>query len=62
MQFTTLGASASEGAGSVSINVLRTGSDESPVTIDFATSDGTARAGANYTPLPARSPSARASD
>ncbi|MCA1634494.1 MAG: DUF4214 domain-containing protein [Acidobacteria bacterium] len=48
LQFTTLGASASEGGGAISINVLRTGSAESPVSVDFATGGGTATAGTDY--------------
>ncbi|MBA3241881.1 MAG: carboxypeptidase regulatory-like domain-containing protein, partial [Acidobacteria bacterium] len=48
LQFTTRGASASEGGGTISINVLRTGSAESPVSVDFATGGGTATPGTDY--------------
>ena len=50
MQFTNTAANVRENAGTAQIEVIRTGSDESPVSVDFATSDGTARAGSDYTP------------
>jgi hypothetical protein len=50
MQFTTASASAREDGGSAQVQVIRTGSDESPVAVDFATEDGTAHAGSDYTP------------
>ncbi len=49
LQFTTGGAAASEASGGVSVEVRRTGSAESPVSVDYATSDGTATAGSDYT-------------
>ncbi|HEU4594438.1 MAG TPA: FG-GAP-like repeat-containing protein [Pyrinomonadaceae bacterium] len=49
LRFTTGGAAASEAAGTVSVEVQRTGSAESPVSVNFTTSDGTATAGSDYT-------------
>jgi hypothetical protein len=40
--------SAGEASGSASITVLRTGNVASPALVDYATSDGTASAGADY--------------
>ncbi|MBC7929611.1 MAG: DUF4214 domain-containing protein, partial [Rubrivivax sp.] len=48
MQFTTSAASAREDGGTAQVQVIRTGSDESPVAVDFATSNGTAQAGSDY--------------
>ena len=50
MQFTTTAASAREDGGSAQVQVIRTGSDESPASVDFATEDGTAKAGSDYAP------------
>jgi CSLREA domain-containing protein len=49
LQFANPTFSASESAGSAQVQVIRTGSAESPDAVDFATSDGTARAGRDYT-------------
>jgi hypothetical protein len=51
MQFTTSAFSARETDAAAHVQVIRTGSDESPVAVDFSTSDGTARAGSDYTPV-----------
>lgn len=40
-----------EGTGSATITAIRTGGSISTVTVDFATVDGTARAGADYTQI-----------
>jgi hypothetical protein len=49
-QFSATAYSARESDGTAHVQVVRTGSDESPASVDFATSDGTARAGSDYTP------------
>ncbi len=41
--------SAAEGAGAVTFTVTRTGATEVPVTVNYATADGTAVAGSDYT-------------
>jgi len=49
VQFSALAYSVKENAGSAMITVTRTGGAASGVSIDYATSDGTARAGVDYT-------------
>jgi hypothetical protein len=44
----TTSYTVAEGAGSVTINVSRTGGTATGVTVDYATADGTATAGADY--------------
>ncbi|HEX3557712.1 MAG TPA: FG-GAP-like repeat-containing protein, partial [Pyrinomonadaceae bacterium] len=51
LQFGNADSSALESAGTAQVQVIRTGSAESPVSVDFATGDGTARAGRDYTPV-----------
>ncbi|MDT7807412.1 MAG: hypothetical protein QOJ70_1225 [Acidobacteriota bacterium] len=51
MQFTASAFNARESDAAAHVQVIRTGSDESPVAVDFATSDGTAHAGSDYTPV-----------
>ncbi len=48
VQFSLAGFLASESGGSVVITVTRTGGTTGPVTVDFATSDGTAISGSDY--------------
>jgi hypothetical protein len=48
MQFTNSASNAREDGGVAQVQVIRTGSDESPVAVDYATSDGTAHAGSDY--------------
>lgn len=50
VQFTQAGYQVSENGGSVVIAVRRTGDTTGPATVQFATSDGTATAGDDYTP------------
>jgi hypothetical protein len=50
-QFSATAYSARESDGTAHVQVIRTGSDESPASVDFATSDGTAHAGADFTPV-----------
>jgi hypothetical protein len=49
LQFAASGISVDEAAGTATITVTRTGGDASGVTVRFATADGTATAGADYT-------------
>jgi hypothetical protein len=51
LQFNTATYSISEGSGSATINVTRTGNMSNSVTVDFATSDGTARQRTDYTSM-----------
>jgi hypothetical protein len=48
LQFSAAAYSAGEGAGSATITVTRTGSSAGAVSVDYATADGTATAGADY--------------
>lgn len=47
--FSSASYTVSEGAGSAAITVIRTNGSQGTVTANFATSDGTARAGSDYT-------------
>ncbi|MFL6283809.1 MAG: Calx-beta domain-containing protein, partial [Pyrinomonadaceae bacterium] len=49
VQFTATSYSVRESDGAAQVQVIRTGSDESPASVKFATSDGTAHAGSDYT-------------
>src|SRR5262249_43472865 len=49
LQFSTSGYSVNESQGTATITVTRTGGSNVPVTVNYATSDGTATAGADYT-------------
>src|SRR5205823_10792604 len=49
VQFSQASYSVTEGAASVTITVIRAGGTASGVTVDYATSDGTAAAGSDYT-------------
>ncbi|MBI2931151.1 MAG: Ig-like domain-containing protein, partial [Planctomycetes bacterium] len=49
LQFSAATYSVNEGGGSVTITATRTGGSGGVVTVDYATSDGTATAGADYT-------------
>jgi hypothetical protein len=49
IQFSAATANASEGAGSVTVNVTRTGDTSVPASINFETSDGSARQRSDYT-------------
>jgi PKD repeat protein len=49
LQFSLADYVVQEGSGSVAISVARTGSSSGAVTVNYATSDGTALAGTNYT-------------
>ncbi len=49
IQFTVAGYQVSETAGTATISVQRTGDTSSAATVHFATSDGSATAGADYT-------------
>ncbi|MHB8524153.1 MAG: Calx-beta domain-containing protein [Limisphaerales bacterium] len=51
IEFATSTYSADENAGNAVIAVQRTGDTNAPVTVDYATSDGTATAGADYVPV-----------
>jgi len=48
IQFSAATYSVSEGAGSETITVTRTGSSSGAASVEYATSDGTAKAGTNY--------------
>ncbi len=48
-QFSATAYSARESDGTAQAQVIRTGSDESTASVNFATSDGTAHAGSDYT-------------
>jgi uncharacterized repeat protein (TIGR03803 family) len=50
LQFTSTGYGVSELAGNATVTVTRTGPPTSAVSVDFATSDGTAQSGLDYTP------------
>src|SRR5207248_8401654 len=50
VQFAATAFDARESDGAAHVQIIRTGSDESPASVDFATSDGTAHAGSDYTP------------
>ena len=49
VQFSATAFSAVESDGTAQVQVIRTGSDESTAAVDFATSNGTAQAGSDYT-------------
>ncbi len=49
LQFSAAGYSIGEGGGSATITVTRTGGSDGSVSVDYATSDGTATAGSDYT-------------
>src|SRR5438445_13446881 len=49
LSFSSATYSTGEGCGSVVITVLRTGGTNGPIGVSFATSDGTAHAGSDYT-------------
>src|SRR5262249_45734584 len=49
LQFSTGSVQVSETAGSATITVTRTGGSDGTVTVHYGTSNGTARAGVNYT-------------
>jgi hypothetical protein len=49
VQFSATAYSVRESDGAAQVQVIRTGSDESPASVKFATSDGTAHAGSDYT-------------
>jgi uncharacterized repeat protein (TIGR01451 family) len=49
VQFSAVSFSVNEGNGSVTIEVTRSGSTADTVTVNYATSDGTATAGSDYT-------------
>jgi hypothetical protein len=49
MQFSATAYSVTESGGAAQVQVIRTGSDESTASVNFATSDGTAHAGSDYT-------------
>jgi uncharacterized repeat protein (TIGR01451 family) len=49
MQFSNSAFNVLESAGTAQVQVIRTGNAESPDAVDFATSDGTAHAGHDYT-------------
>lgn len=49
LQFSTGASSVGESAGSKTITVTRTGGDNGPVSVHFATSNGSATAGTDYT-------------
>jgi CSLREA domain-containing protein len=48
VQFETPSLSARESGGAARVNVVRTGGDESPLTVAYSTSNGTATAGSDY--------------
>jgi hypothetical protein len=48
-QFSASSYSVSEGEGTAEVQVIRTGGDESTAAVGFATGDGTAHAGSDYT-------------
>lgn len=49
LQFSASGYSVSEGAGTATITVTRTGGSDGAIGVTYATSDGTATAGSDYT-------------
>ncbi|HVF66196.1 MAG TPA: FG-GAP-like repeat-containing protein [Pyrinomonadaceae bacterium] len=49
VQFSATAYGVNESDGTARVQVIRTGSDESTAAVNFATSDGTARAGSDYT-------------
>ena len=49
LQFSTAGYSVGEGAGSVTVSVTRSGGSDGAVGVSYATADGTALAGSDYT-------------
>ncbi len=48
LSFVSAGISRSEGNGSFTVQVQRTGGDDGAVSVDYATSDGSATAGSDY--------------
>jgi subtilisin family serine protease len=50
LQFSSAAYSVSEGGVSITVTVTRTGGSAGSVTVDYATADGTASAGADYQP------------
>src|SRR4029077_15811493 len=50
LQFDSAGYSVNENGGTATITVTRTGGSDGPVSVDYATSNGTATAGSDYTP------------
>jgi Tol biopolymer transport system component len=51
LQFSSATYSVGEGAGSIVVSVTRTGGSDGAVAVQYVTSDGTAAAGSDYTPL-----------
>lgn len=51
LQFSSATYSVSEGAGSIVVSVTRTGGSDGAVAVQYVTSNGTASAGSDYTPL-----------
>jgi len=49
MEFSLTSYNVMEDAGTVTVEVNRNGGDNGPVTVNYATSDGTAKAGTDYT-------------
>lgn len=49
LRFSTASRQIAEGAGSVTLTVERTGGDDGAVSVDYATSNGSATAGSDYT-------------
>ena len=49
IQFSTSSISVNESAGTVDVEVIKPKAEFADITVDFATSDGSARAGVNYT-------------
>jgi CSLREA domain-containing protein len=49
VQFETSAFAVRESGGTARVNVVRTGSDESPLSVNYATTGGTASAGSDYT-------------
>src|SRR4029077_1392120 len=49
LQFDSAGYSVNENGGTATITVTRTGGSDGPVSVDYATSNGTATAGSDYT-------------
>jgi hypothetical protein len=54
MQFTLTAFNAREDGRNAQVQVIRTGSDESPVSVDFATENGTAHGGSDFTHVSGR--------
>jgi plastocyanin len=50
LRFAQASRQVNEGAGSVRLTVQRAGGDDGAVSVDYATSDGSAQAGSDYTP------------